>query len=116
MLRSIKISYDYLDITGMDEAELEEMKDNFTSIFRYSLSVRWDSILSEVAKQLSYDCLQAELQHIYLNYYYDDAFKRNLRLFNQKFSDNEYWKNHLLKLILQKCNELLQKMYIFDEV
>lgn len=116
MLRDIEISYEYLDTTGMDEAELEEMKDKFTSTFRNLVSQNWNYMLGKVAKQLSYDCLQPELAQIYSKYYYDCAFKTSLRLFNQKFSSDEYWKNHLLDLILQECDEILQKMYIFDEV
>lgn len=116
MLRDIEISYEYLDTTDIDEEKLTEMKDEFTKTFRNLISQNWDHMLSSIAKQLTYDCLQPDLAHIYMNYYYDSAFKKSLRLFNHKFSDNTYWENHLLELILLECDKTLQKMYVFDEV
>ena len=116
MLHDIEISYKYLDTAGIEETELEKLKETFTSTFRNLVSYNWNYILGKVAKQLSYDCLQSELTQIFSNCSYDCAFKKSLRLFNQKFSDEEYWKNHLLNLVLQECDNILQKMYVFDEV
>ena len=116
MLHDIEISYKYLDTAGIEETELEKLKETFTSTFRNLVSYNWNYILGKVAKQLSYDCLQSELTQIFSNCSYDCAFKKSLRLFNQKFSDEEYWKNHLLNLVLHACDNRLHTMYVFAEV
>ena len=116
MLHDIEISYEYLDTTDISEEKLTEMKLVFAKTFRNLISQNWNYMLSRIAKQLTYDCLQPDLTHIYSKYYYDCAFKKSLNLFNDKFSTDTYWENHLLKLILRECNEILQKMYVFDEV
>lgn len=116
MLRDIEISYEYLDTSDINEEKLTDMKLVFANTFRNLISENWNYMLNKIAKQLTYDCLQPDLTHIYSNYYYDCAFKKSLNLFNDKFSTNTYWENHLLKLILRECNEILQKMYVFDEI
>lgn len=116
MLLNVAISYDYLDTTEIDAEKLEEMKGWFSKRFGELISLNWNQILSRIAKQLTYDCLQPELTHIYSNNYYDLAFKKSLRLFNSKFSTDIYWEQHLQNLILKECNNILQKMYVFDEV
>ncbi len=116
MLRDIEISYDYWDTTEIDNEKSEEMMNWFNNRFRELISQNWNEMLSRIAKKLTYDCLQPDLTHIYSSYYYDCAFKKNLKLFNHKFSTNAYWEKHLLNLILKECNDILQKMYVFDEV
>jgi hypothetical protein len=116
VLRDIQISYDYLDTTEIDAEKLEKMKAWFNKKLREIISLNWNQILSRIAKQLSYDCLQPELRNVYSCYYYDSAFKKSLELFNSKFSTNAYWEQYLQILINKECNNILQKMYVFDEV
>ncbi len=113
MLNDIEISFEYLD---SDPKTVEDVKTNFPTQFRKMISISWVGILDRVARKLTYDCLQPRLDEIFTQNYYDNAFKISLRYFNEKFSDKEYWKSTLLRLLLLEFDEILQKMYIFDEV
>lgn len=113
MLNDIEISFEYLD---SDPKTAEDVKNNFPIQFRKMISIYWVGILDRVARKLTYDCLQPRLDEIFTQNYYDNAFKISLRYFNEKFSDKEYWKSTLLRLLLLEFDEILQKMYIFDEV
>ncbi len=113
MLNDISISYEHLE---NDLETVDYVKKNFLEQFRKLISLNWYVILDTVSKKLTYDCLQPELNQIFIENYYDYAFKKSLRYFDKKFSDEGYWKNALLYLLLIEFDGILQKMYIFDEV
>lgn len=50
-------------------------------------------LLNELAKKLSYDYIEKEFGECYYACNWQAGFKRNLELFNNKFSDEKYWES-----------------------
>lgn len=113
MINDFEISYKYLE--GESEV-IENIKSSFPTQFSQLIRNRWWIIIDSLAKKLAYDCLQPDLNHIFYNYSWDRAFRLSLAYIDRQFSNDKYWKDNLLVLIEKEFNELLQKMYIYDEV
>jgi hypothetical protein len=60
--------------------------------------------------------LQPDLNQIFYNYSWDSAFRIGLAYIDKQFSSDNYWQENLLPLIAKEFDELLQKMYVYDEV
>lgn len=114
VLASFNISFDYLSSESADI--IDKVKNNFPTQFQYLVSISWTGIVDNVAKKLSYDCLLPHIDNFFIQYQYDQAFRKSLLYFNAMFSTSNYWGNHLFDLFKTELDEILQRMYIFDEV
>ena len=113
MINDFIISYEHLD---GDPKIVEEVKTTFSNQFRKLVIDYWWVIIDSVAKKLTYTCLQPTLNEILYTYTWDGAFRAILKFIDQQFSSYNYWQSNLLPLIEAEFNNLLQKMYIYDEV
>lgn len=113
MINDFEISYKHLQ----GELEIiENVKNTFSMQLNQLIRNRWEIIIDSIAKKLTYDCLQPGLNTIFCNYSWDMAFRLSLKHIDAQFSNDNYWQKNLLDLINKEFDELLQKMYIFDEV
>lgn len=113
MINDFDISYEYLE--GESEV-IANIKNSFPTQFNQLIRNRWGIIINNLAKKLTYDCLQPNLNLIFYNYSSDRAFRESLAYIDKQFSNDKYWQENLLTLIEKEFDELLQKMYIYDEV
>lgn len=113
MINDFDISYVHLQ---GDSEIIETVKNTFPMQFDQLIRTRWGSIIDSVAKKLTYDCLQPDLNQIFYNYSWDTAFRIGLAYIDKQFSSDNYWQVNLLSLIEKEFDELLQKMYVYDEV
>lgn len=113
MINDFVISYNHLQ--GEQEI-IEIVKRTFPDQFNKLIKNHWWGIIDNVAKKLTYDCLQSELNKIFYNYSWDSAFRKTLEYMDKMFSSDGYWQENLLPIIEQEFDALLQKMYIYDEV
>ncbi len=74
----------------------------------------WNTIIWQIAKDLSYTSLSDDFEQCFYGFSWSAAFRKSLSVISDKFSDVKYWEKQLDELLKQKADELLQKMYIFD--
>lgn len=113
MINDFGISYEHLQ-GGSDI--IENVKSTFPTQFNQLIRNRWILIIDSIAKKLTYDCLQPELNQIFYSNYWDLAFRICLSYIDSKFSAATFWQDNLLKLVEEEFDEILQKMYVYDEV
>ncbi len=112
MVNDFDISYDFL----AENNDLDSIKAEFQMKLRALIKERWWIIVDNIAKKLTYDCLQPDLNNCFHYYSWDTGFRNSLKLINNKFSSVDYWHDNLLVLVKAEVDSVLQKMYIFDEV
>ncbi|MGH4126310.1 MAG: GTPase domain-containing protein [Clostridium sp.] len=112
MINDFDISYKFL----VENDDSEKIKNEFPSKLKELLKERWWVVIDNVAKKLSYDCLQPDFNDCFYNYSWDTGFRKSLMVLNDKFSSVNYWHDNLLKLVAAEVDSILQKMYVFDEV
>lgn len=112
MINDFVISYEFLS----ENNDIEKVKTEFPTKLRELLKERWWIVIDNVAKKLSYDCLQPDFNDCFYNYSWDTGFRKSLNVLNDKFSSVNYWHDNLLKLVAEEVDSILQKMYVFDEV
>lgn len=113
MINDFEISYEHLQ---GEPGIIENVKNTFPTQFNQLIRNRWWIITDNLAKKLTYDCLQPDLNQIFYNYSWDRAFRVSLAYIDKQFTTDKYWQANLLDLIEKEFDELLQKMYIYDEV
>ncbi len=113
ILDSFHISFDYITAKP---AIINDVINGFPTLFQRLIFINWYNIIDNVAKKLSYDCLLPQIDEIFIQNSYDSAFRISLQFFYQVFSKNNYWEKNLLNLFEIEFDNILQKMYIFDEI
>lgn len=113
IINNYKISFAHL--YAKDDIA-EHLKETFPGEFRMHIENEWIYIIDRIAKNLTYDAMQPDLDYIYNAYSYDTAFRESLKLFDKRYSDESFWEKKLLEQLTQEFNAVLQKMYVYDEV
>lgn len=73
-------------------------------------------IRDEIAKKASYEFLRKELWDCYEWSSWQTGFKKNLKLFHTKFSDKEYWREFIKKVLQDETERIIHKVcIILDE-
>lgn len=104
------ISFENLKQTEAGKQALNEAPKLLMDIF----NKQKPQIISRVAKALSYDALRAEMEEKYYFTSWNNGFQENMRLFNEKFSDRDFWSVWMRKYLKEELDNLLDRMYYYD--
>ena len=91
MVNDFDISYDFL----AENNDLDSIKAEFQMKLRALIKERWWIIVDNIAKKLTYDCLQPDLNNCFHYYSWDTGFRNSLKLINNKFSSVDFWHDNL---------------------
>lgn len=67
-------------------------------------------LLNELAKKLSYDYIEKDFDECYYACNWQVGFKKNLELFNNKFSDKNYWESSICNWINLKVAMIINNI------
>lgn len=104
------ISFENLKQTEAGKQALNEAPKLLVDIF----NKQKPQIISRIAKALSYDALRSEMEEKYFFTSWNNGFQENLQLFNEKFSDHNFWNVAMRKYLKEELDNLLDRMYFYD--
>lgn len=110
ILRDISIDFSNLK----DSPSAEIARKEFSEKLEDRLRTNWANIIIQLARQLSYNCLQTPFEKAFYYRNWSDGFRESLKVIESKFSSVDYWNENIPKLIMQFADKQLQSMYIFD--
>lgn len=97
-------------IQGSGQAVINEAPSALTQQF----NLHKHRIVRSIAKSFSYDLLKEPFEMCYLYTSFDSGFRKNMSLFNKKYSNLEYWRKGLEMLLKIELESLLAKMYLYE--
>ncbi|WP_177235838.1 GTPase domain-containing protein [Paenibacillus sp. UNCCL52] len=97
-------------IQGSGQAVINEAPSALTQQF----IMHRHQIVRSIAKSFSYDLLKVSFEKCYLYTSYDSGFRKNMSVFNETYSNLEYWQKGLEKLLKIELEALLAKMYLYE--
>lgn len=104
------ISFDNLKQTEAGKQALNEASKLLVEVF----NKQKPQIISRIAKALSYDAFRTEMEEKYYFTSWNKGFHENLQLFNEKFSDCDFWRVEMRKYLKEELDNLLDRMYYYD--
>ncbi|UOO37944.1 hypothetical protein IZU99_01360 [Oscillospiraceae bacterium CM] len=106
------ISIDFGNLEESPSAEIARRE--FLEKLEERLRKNWSSIIDQLARALSYNCLRKPFANAFNYKTWSDGFREALKVIEGKFSSVDYWNENIPKLLMFLADKQLQSMYIFD--